>query len=92
MAEGVETVEQLECLKAKGYRKVQRYYFGKPMVSTHLPAWHQGFKRTGDAIAQDPGNLPFAIGAQSSLLIWAVYSIIKAASGAGLHLNRQDRP
>lgn len=35
VAEGVETVEQLECLKELGCDMFQGYYFGKPQPSAH---------------------------------------------------------
>jgi diguanylate cyclase (GGDEF)-like protein len=37
VAEGVETVEQLEQLRALGCELAQGYYFGKPMAATRYP-------------------------------------------------------
>lgn len=39
IAEGVETREQAEILKALGCQEAQGYYFGKPMMESDLPGW-----------------------------------------------------
>jgi EAL domain-containing protein (putative c-di-GMP-specific phosphodiesterase class I) len=36
VAEGVETAEQLECVRAAGCDAVQGYYFGKPMAAAQF--------------------------------------------------------
>jgi EAL domain-containing protein (putative c-di-GMP-specific phosphodiesterase class I) len=47
VAEGVETAEQLECVRAAGCDEVQGYYCGRPM-----PAWQfEDFLRQGQRIA-----------------------------------------
>ncbi len=39
IAEGVETVEELELLKAMGCKEIQGYLFAKPMPSVELSGW-----------------------------------------------------
>ncbi len=39
IAEGVETVEQLEYLRRQGCNEVQGYYFSKPLPAPELDAW-----------------------------------------------------
>jgi EAL domain-containing protein (putative c-di-GMP-specific phosphodiesterase class I) len=39
VAEGVETREQLECLRVRGCDEVQGYYFSKPLPAPDLEAW-----------------------------------------------------
>jgi diguanylate cyclase (GGDEF)-like protein/PAS domain S-box-containing protein len=39
VAEGVETHEQLECLRVRGCDEVQGYYFSKPLPAADLEAW-----------------------------------------------------
>jgi EAL domain-containing protein (putative c-di-GMP-specific phosphodiesterase class I) len=36
VAEGVETAEQLECMRATGCDAVQGYYCGRPMTATQF--------------------------------------------------------
>jgi EAL domain-containing protein (putative c-di-GMP-specific phosphodiesterase class I) len=41
-AEGVETEEQLEILRAEGCRQVPGYRFSRPRPASEIPAWlHQ---------------------------------------------------
>jgi diguanylate cyclase (GGDEF)-like protein/PAS domain S-box-containing protein len=47
VAEGVETAEQLECVRAIGCDAVQGYYFGKPMAATQF----EDFIAAGQRIA-----------------------------------------
>lgn len=39
VAEGVETVEQMEFLKNEGVSNIQGYYFARPMLPEDLPGW-----------------------------------------------------
>jgi len=39
VAEGVETAEQKDILRAQGYPVVQGYWFAKPMAAQHLEDW-----------------------------------------------------
>ena len=39
VAEGVETQEQLDCLKARGCDEVQGYYFSRPLPAAQFAAW-----------------------------------------------------
>jgi diguanylate cyclase len=41
VAEGVETVEELNALRKTGCDEVQGYLFGKPMPASELPEWWQ---------------------------------------------------
>ena len=38
LAEGVETIEQLEKLKAEGYQQIQGYYFSRPLPGAAIRA------------------------------------------------------
>jgi len=39
VAEGVETVEQMQFLKNEGVSNIQGYYFARPMLPEDLPGW-----------------------------------------------------
>ncbi len=39
VAEGVETQEQLDCLKARGCNEVQGYFFSRPLPADEFEAW-----------------------------------------------------
>ena len=39
IAEGVETMEQLEYLRAHGCNEVQGYYYSRPLPAKELEAW-----------------------------------------------------
>ena len=39
VAEGVETAEQTDCLKAAGCDQVQGYFFARPMPAAAVPAF-----------------------------------------------------
>ncbi len=41
VAEGIETIEQLECLKAMGCRTGQGLHFGAPLPASQAAAWHR---------------------------------------------------
>jgi EAL domain-containing protein (putative c-di-GMP-specific phosphodiesterase class I) len=43
IVEGVETVSQLERLRALGACKFQGYLFARPMPAASLPSWHEDF-------------------------------------------------
>lgn len=47
VAEGVETLEQVEFLRANGCRIVQGYYFSKPVSATDFMAFTEGFEEDG---------------------------------------------
>lgn len=49
-AEGVETIEQANLLRAQGCEEVQGFYFGRPMAGEHIDALVQSFQN-GDAAA-----------------------------------------
>ncbi|WP_017297126.1 putative bifunctional diguanylate cyclase/phosphodiesterase [Nodosilinea nodulosa] len=54
IVEGVETFEDLMCLKDLGYKKMQGYYFARPLDSTSVTSllWHQQSKDQAPAPAQ----------------------------------------
>ncbi|WP_209000104.1 putative bifunctional diguanylate cyclase/phosphodiesterase [Pannonibacter tanglangensis] len=44
VAEGVETLEQLEVLRATGCKTAQGYLFGMPMAATMFASWRRAFQ------------------------------------------------
>lgn len=50
LAEGVETVEQLEFLKSKGCNYVQGYYFSKPLESSFFTKFLQEFEKEKEEV------------------------------------------
>jgi len=51
LAEGVETIEQFDALKAMGCERCQGYYFGKPMLPESLV---ELFKQRNKSVTSDP--------------------------------------
>ncbi|MGC2856282.1 EAL domain-containing protein [Novispirillum sp. DQ9] len=49
VAEGVETLEQVEFLRANGCRIVQGYYFSKPVAAADFAAFVENFEEEGAA-------------------------------------------
>jgi diguanylate cyclase (GGDEF)-like protein len=50
-AEGVETQEQLDLMRAEGCTEVQGYFFSKPMPTSEIPQLLSGFHKRGQAAA-----------------------------------------
>jgi diguanylate cyclase (GGDEF)-like protein len=50
-AEGVETQEQLEQMRAEGCTEVQGYYYSKPLPASEIPQLLSGFQQRGKAAA-----------------------------------------
>jgi diguanylate cyclase (GGDEF)-like protein/PAS domain S-box-containing protein len=48
VAEGVETVAQLNYLADRGCDRIQGYLIGQPMASEAMPAWFQKHTKSGD--------------------------------------------
>jgi predicted signal transduction protein with EAL and GGDEF domain len=38
VAEGVETLAQMQCLEAEGCTEIQGFYVSKPVPASHIPA------------------------------------------------------
>ncbi|MEI6209456.1 MAG: EAL domain-containing protein [Desulfuromonadales bacterium] len=55
IAEGVETLEQLEFLQQRKCHQVQGYFFSKPLAPHHF----EYFLRTGKSVVATTGNLSF---------------------------------
>ncbi len=62
VAEGVETREQLDSLRALGCDEVQGFYFARPMPADDLPGWwrgfHSGLGATGEPSVAAPLTWP----------------------------------
>lgn len=52
VAEGVETVDELAFLAAKGCRHIQGYYFARPLTAGELEAFVDGFAFPEEALAE----------------------------------------
>jgi EAL domain-containing protein (putative c-di-GMP-specific phosphodiesterase class I) len=50
VAEGVETKEQLDFLRAAGCDEVQGYYFSEPLPAEDFPCWLQGWAHLPRAV------------------------------------------
>lgn len=46
VAEGVETLEQSDFLRAQGVQFAQGYYYGRPLPARDITGWHQAFLQT----------------------------------------------
>ncbi len=59
VAEGVETREQLDSLRALGCDEVQGYFYGRPMPADDLPGWCQRFDGAlPSETRRGPGGFP----------------------------------
>ena len=47
-AEGVETLRELQVVQSLGCKKIQGYYFGRPMPAADIPAWVSGWQPPAD--------------------------------------------
>lgn len=65
VAEGIETIDQLECLKAMGYRLGQGFLFSQAVPASEAVAWHE---RTPMGAASAPGKVKEARGSKNQAL------------------------
>jgi EAL domain-containing protein (putative c-di-GMP-specific phosphodiesterase class I) len=58
VSEGVETIEQFECLRDLGCDRGQGYYFARPLTGDQVTAWITGVNMGAFLKTEIPANLP----------------------------------